>query len=199
MPRVSAKEKERSHARIVTSAAGLMRQHGVEATSVSDVMKDAGLTHGGFYRHFASKADLAVAAIDFAVTQAISELEQARSLAEQAEALAAYVDKYLSEEHVTQTDIGCPIAALATEVTRGDGPEQAKLQDSIERVIRALAKACAQGEAEDLPNARALFALLLGTITLARLSPQSDANPFLTAAKTATAGFCKPAIKRDLT
>jgi len=62
--RVSREEMEKSHARIVAGAARLLRERGIENTSVADVMNDAGLTHGGFYRHFKTKDDLLIAALD---------------------------------------------------------------------------------------------------------------------------------------
>ena len=58
MPRMSEAEKQKSHRRILDAAARLFRERGIEATSVADVMKAAGMTHGGFYRHFDSKEDL---------------------------------------------------------------------------------------------------------------------------------------------
>ena len=186
MPRVSAEEKEQSHKRIVKSAASLMREKGIENTSVGDVMNEAGLTHGGFYRHFASKAELAVAALEYAVTEAIWVLETAEGPKEQATVLADYVDRYLSEEHVQKLRVGCPLAALATETNRQDPIVREKAEASIERVVKAIARAksISSGEEEDLQQARVTFALLLGTITLARLSKKDgNKNPFLQATK----------------
>ena len=62
--RMSQAEKDKSHARIVASASRLLRERGIDGASVSDVMKDAGLTHGGFYKHFASKDELAETAFE---------------------------------------------------------------------------------------------------------------------------------------
>ena len=85
MPRMSEAEKQRSHSRIVDAAARLFRKRGIEATSVADVMKAAGMTHGGFYRHFASKADLVAAAFQHAVDDVVAKVEQADSPAGRAQ------------------------------------------------------------------------------------------------------------------
>jgi AcrR family transcriptional regulator len=77
MPRVSNEEKQRNHNKIVDAAARLFRENGIEMTSVADVMKAAGLTHGGFYRHFGSKEDLISAALDRAVDDVLKEGEEA--------------------------------------------------------------------------------------------------------------------------
>ena len=75
MVRVSQQEKDLSHQRIVASAARLIRERGVDGAGVAEVMKDAGMTAGGFYRHFASKDDLIAAALDTAFAQTLGRLD----------------------------------------------------------------------------------------------------------------------------
>ncbi|MEL6618022.1 MAG: helix-turn-helix domain-containing protein, partial [Pseudomonadota bacterium] len=77
MPKMSADEKRQSHERILKAASRLFRERGIEATSVADVMKAAGLTHGGFYRHFSSKDALVAAAFGHAVDEVLSAVEAA--------------------------------------------------------------------------------------------------------------------------
>ena len=112
MPRMSEAEKRKSHDRILDAASRLFRERGIEATSVSDVMKAAGLTHGGFYRHFGSKEELVGAAFRAAVEEVQSELRAARQ---------RYLALYLSTEHLCDRAHGCPLAALGAEVARLDG------------------------------------------------------------------------------
>ena len=111
--RMSQIEKDRSHARIIGSAAKLVRQHGIEGTSVDDVMKDAGLTHGGFYKHFESKDTLVAAALDEAFKEIIEMLEP-QTLKQNAASLSTdFQSFYLSDPHVASSNKGCPIAALS--------------------------------------------------------------------------------------
>ncbi|MEZ5913496.1 MAG: TetR/AcrR family transcriptional regulator [Paracoccaceae bacterium] len=88
---MSADEKQKTHERILKAASQLFRERGIETTSVADVMKAAGLTHGGFYRHFASKEALVAAAFSHAVDEVLSDVEAAPSGPDQASALDSYV------------------------------------------------------------------------------------------------------------
>ena len=166
MPRMSEAEKQKSHKRILNAASQLFRERGIEATSVSDVMKAAGLTHGGFYRHFDSKEALVAAAFNAAVDDVLTHVETAPSGPKRLAAQADYIARYLSDEHIADRGKGCPLAALGTEISRQDGPVNDAAWNAVERMARAL-------EAPD-PHARdqgfARMALLLGTVTLARLA-----------------------------
>ena len=118
MPRMSAAEKQKSHERILDAAARLFRERGIEATSVADVMKAAGLTHGGFYKHFPSKQALVAEAFRRAAEGLLSgaEAEAAPGRPARAEPRARYVARYLSGEHVSDAGHGCPIAALGADL-----------------------------------------------------------------------------------
>src|ERR1700761_7367242 len=106
--RVSQAEKEKSHARIVAGASRLLRERGLNGASVDEVMKAAGLTHGGFYKHFDSKGALIEAAIGAALDGFAEPLERG----EPERAVAAYRALYLSEGHKNHPGIGCPVASL---------------------------------------------------------------------------------------
>lgn len=170
MPRMSADEKQKSHERILKAASRLFRARGIETTSVADVMKAAGLTHGGFYRHFASKEALVAAAFSHAVDEVLSEVEAAPAGPEHAAALDRYVARYLSAEHVEDRGQGCPLAAMGAEIARLDGAAEAEASDAVERMARLLAA----GERGATDKGVATMALLLGTITLARLARSGE-------------------------
>ena len=178
MPRMSEAEKRKSHARILDAASRLFRERGIEATSVSDVMKAAGLTHGGFYRHFESKEALVSAAFSAAVEDVLSGVEAASDGPQRLAAQAAYIASYLSGEHVTDRGQGCPLAALGSEIARQDGPVNDAAWSAVARMSQAL-------EPDDHPSrdrGYARMALLLGTLTLARLAGARDeAQPILDA------------------
>ncbi|WP_422378052.1 TetR/AcrR family transcriptional regulator [Roseibium sp.] len=170
MPRMSEAEKQKSHNKILEAAARMLREEGTDATSVSDVMQAAGLTHGGFYRHFRSKDELVSAAFRKAVDDVLTEMEQAPDDAQKTRARRDYIDTYLSKCHVDNRGDGCPLAALAIDLSRG---EEAARRDGLAAVDRvsALLKtgdAAAQGTA--------LLALMVGTVTLARLAENGEAT-----------------------
>lgn len=179
MPRVSEAEKLKSHEKILDAAAYLMRKQGVESTSVADVMEAAGLTHGGFYRHFDSKEALLAAAFRKALEEVLSELEAAGSGAEKA-ARARYIARYLSPEHIHDRGHGCPLAAIGAEIARRDNAARAEASTAVERMGELLG---ADDDGAD-DQGLAMMALLLGTITLARLAePQQLAMRILDAGK----------------
>lgn len=162
MPRRTKEDKAHSRRLIVTSAAKLFRERGIENASVSDVMKDAGLTHGGFYRHFESKEELAVAAIAEAFQAGLSHFtENPKDPAAEA---AAYVNTYLSSEHVENPNLGCPIQLLGSEIARGPEIWQMEMTQGIQHAINGLARALGN----DRAKATDLLARLVGAIVLAR-------------------------------
>ena len=115
-----ASRKELSHERIVDAAARAIRREGYAGVGVADVMKEAGLTHGGFYAHFPSRDAMLVAAMERAGRDGAARMTQsiARRRAEGASPLRALVEGYLSETHLTSCEGGCPISALASEMPR---------------------------------------------------------------------------------
>lgn len=118
MPRT----KGAAHERIVNAGARAIRRDGYDALSIASVMKEADLTHGGFYAHFASREAMLVGLSYRAGAQAVAVFSQIAAAAPAETALQALLRTYLSETHVNQPDIGCPIAALGTEMPRQAPP-----------------------------------------------------------------------------
>ena len=162
MVRRSKEEKAKSRQDIIAAAATLFRERGIENTSVADVMKEAGFTHGGFYRHFSNKEELAAAAI----TEAFSSgLRVFSGDAENPEIEAlSYVDKYLSDEHIDTAGDGCPIQLLGSEAARGADIWQSAIIEGATSAINGLALGLQGNDRE----ATKLLALLVGTVVLAR-------------------------------
>ncbi|MFY0597364.1 MAG: TetR/AcrR family transcriptional regulator [Cognatishimia sp.] len=184
MPRVSADEKERSHARIIKEASKAFRSNGLAGTRVADVMKAAGLTHGGFYRHFSSRAELLASALEDAIKDAMSDLEHATTPEAQRDALLRYVDLYLSPEHVQNVQEGCPLAAAATEAGRGDATVRQAASAGSQYVVLLLSRALANTTENPEAKAHALLSLLIGTVTFARIANGvHDVDDWLNAAK----------------
>ena len=158
----------------------MFRERGIEATSVSDVMQAAGLTHGGFYRHFRSKEELVAAAFRAAVKEVLDEMLSAPPGAEREAARERYIALYLSNEHLSNRANGCPLAALGTEIARLDG----NVRSESSQAVTGMARLLDDGEVSD--KGLATMALLLGTITLARLAETENlAEKVLNAGKRA--------------
>lgn len=182
MPRMSEAEKQRSHNRILDAAAQLFRERGVEATSVADVMKAAGMTHGGFYRHFESKEDLIAAAFRHAVDDVVSGMEREEASEGQERERQDYIAKYLSQAHVQDSRHGCPLAAMGTELARTQGASRHAGAQASDRMAALLRDTSETGS----DQGSATMALLMGTITLARLAgTEEEADRALEAGRTA--------------
>jgi TetR/AcrR family transcriptional repressor of nem operon len=178
---MSEAEKQRSHSRILDAAARLFRERGIEATSVADVMKAAGMTHGGFYRHFASKDDLVSAAFSHAVDSVVSDMEQETAGEARRRGRQDYVETYLSPAHVQDLGRGCPLAAMGTELARFGGPLAQAGASAAARMADLLRDDPESGTDQGL----AAMALLIGAVTLARLADtEEEAERTLEAGRT---------------
>jgi len=140
MKRTAPNRKEATHDRIVEAASRAIRRSGYGGTSVPDIMKDAGLTHGGFYAHFASREAMLAEAADRAGADSIATLVRAASTAPPQRALQRILELYLSKEHLESTEIGCPVAALGSEMPR-QAPEvrraaTGRIKEMIDLVAR---------------------------------------------------------------
>ena len=118
MKRATTKSKQVTHERIVETAARAIRRSGYNGTSVADIMKEAGLTHGGFYAHFPSREAMLAEAADRAGAESVTMSTRVAATAKPEQALQALVHAYLSKEHVKKLEMGCPIAALGSEMPR---------------------------------------------------------------------------------
>src|ERR1700710_2692019 len=120
MSRIPNTTKEETHERIVDAAARALRRHGYEGVGVADVMKEAGLTHGGFYSHFESReAMLAEALVRAGRDSSVNMSEGIRArVARGNSPLRSFIEVYLSDAHLSGAEQGCPVAALGSEMSR---------------------------------------------------------------------------------
>jgi TetR/AcrR family transcriptional regulator, transcriptional repressor for nem operon len=179
--RTSRAEKERSRERIIAAASRLFRARGVDATGVSDVMRTAGLTQGGFYRHFPDKERLLAAGLEAAFEEFAQQLEACSE--DHAEAVReGFFERYLSLEHRDNPAVGCPAAALGADVARQGGLVRAAFSRGLERVLRGLARG--RPSAPD-PRGAALRALATaaGAVMLARALDDDLAREVLAACR----------------
>jgi TetR/AcrR family transcriptional repressor of nem operon len=167
--RKSRIEAAKTRERIVMAAAAEFRQHGIAATGLADLMKAAGLTHGGFYRHFASKDQLVAEACSAAVATMNERVASSASRERGRKGLTAVAD-YLSAEHRDNPRDGCPLAALGSELARADTQTRAAAMAAFLKLVDALAGGFAAGT-PDKARRRAMVAALtlIGALTVSRV------------------------------
>jgi TetR/AcrR family transcriptional repressor of nem operon len=167
--KVSREQAALNHERIVETAGRMFRERGFDGIGVADLMKSAGLTHGGFYGHFESKDDLAAEVCERLVTHAA---ERWNEVAEQggAKPLASLQNYYLTARHRDDRATGCIYATLAADVARRD---DAKLRRAFAGGVRAMLDVLGRIVPGGTPKARRKAALvklstLVGAMILAR-------------------------------
>jgi TetR/AcrR family transcriptional repressor of nem operon len=182
--RVSREEMNRSHERIVEGAARLFRERGVDNSSVADVMEAAGLTHGGFYRHFEAKDGLVSAAIKSAFRQ-VKEMISANMRDNDPDvAIARYRSYYLSEGHLSQPGSACPVATLASEIARASPGLKAEFGNGVRQILEVLSHCYAgKGKKQRQAEATREFALLVGAAVIARACDSDTAKAVLAACR----------------
>ncbi|MFG1465543.1 helix-turn-helix domain-containing protein [Xanthobacter sp. DSM 24535] len=171
-----SKEKAAEHrAAIITAASRLFRERGFDGVGVAEITRAAGLTHGGFYGHFASKDALAAEAFEDAFAGSLARIA-ARSGADSG-GLPRYLGSYLSTRHRDAPRDGCPMAAVATEVTRQDSQVQAGFASGIAAYIAAFEALLPIQESPAARRGRAILMVssLVGGMALARAVAESDA------------------------
>jgi len=177
--RYDSEHKQQTRIRVLDAAATAIRTVGPDRVGVAGVMAEAGLTHGGFYAHFASKDDLVTAAIAHMFDQAGERLRLETEGREPDEALASYIDFYLSRKHRDARGSGCPMAALASDLPRLTDEARSIFSVGARRHGDTLAGKLAElGRADADAQARSAVAELIGALSLARVekdAKRSDA------------------------
>ena len=160
--------KELSHARIVEVAAKAIRRSGYRGVGVADIMKEAGLTHGGFYAHFESREALLVEAMARAGEDNIASLSQVieRRLAKGESRFQALIETYLHEAHIERTENGCVIAALSSEMTRQEDAVRNEARRRVAAMVALVRSALPTGSDES--EAFFVTSTMVGTLQLAR-------------------------------
>jgi TetR/AcrR family transcriptional repressor of nem operon len=166
--KVSREQAAENRERIVQVAAKLFRERGFDGIGVADLMKAAGLTHGGFYGHFGSKEDLAAEASDRALKDT---LQYWSSVVDKNpdEAFSTLVNRYLSEGHRDTPGKGCLVAALGSDLGRQARPVRRVVTDGVQAFIGQLMQ-LVPGKSKSARRRQALtdFAAMVGAVTIAR-------------------------------
>lgn len=180
---VSREQAAENRRAIVAAAAQLFRARGVDAVGLSELMKHAGFTQGGFYNHFESKSALVAEVIEAAVAEGVTGLAQATraSADESTSALQSYVDYYLSRTHRDNIDHGCPISGFAGDAPRVSAEAQSHFAGGLDDQITILAGLIAEhgsmaatGERRTLrEQAVSLHCEMVGALILSRSVAQA--------------------------
>ncbi|HET9953367.1 MAG TPA: TetR/AcrR family transcriptional regulator [Polyangiaceae bacterium] len=170
----AADHKLKTRARIVDSARVLFNRHGFDAVSIDDVMKNAGLTRGGFYHHFTSKASLYAAAVSsFTSCNPFAErLEQNPKRRSARELAALLVDTYLSDETLADVDKHCPLIALPSDVARAGLQPRAAYTQLVESMLEVFRAAFPKGDRQGNRKAQLIVNLCVGGMLIARTTDE---------------------------
>jgi TetR/AcrR family transcriptional regulator, transcriptional repressor for nem operon len=173
--RRSSEDKAASHERIVAVAAARILEAGTEQPGVAEIMRAAGLTHGGFYKHFGSRDELIVEAVEHAMTETESRVHELTAAAE--DPLAAWADAYLSVEHRDDPATGCAVAALGTDIHRVGGPAREAYRAQVERYLAYLEQLLEGDDETTRRRATLTLSAMVGAMVMARAlgpTPRSE-------------------------
>jgi AcrR family transcriptional regulator len=194
--RDTTQQKAETRQRIVEAAAGLFRQHGIDGVGVDAIMREAGMTHGGFYLHFPSKEALVGAVSAEQLARSATRWTEIEAQLPPNEALARIVTGYVDRRYAVQTDHSCVLPALGSELARR--PEsRAALTGSIRKMLGVLARLM-PGRRRERAESAAMAALstMVGAVVLARLSDDPAlSEAILAAARDHTLPRARPALQ----
>lgn len=175
MTSAKSERKERSRERILESAGCLVREKGISGASVANVMEGAGMTVGGFYAHFPSKQSLMAETLRETLRRSRDRLDALAAGKRGADWVKAVAKGYLSRAHRDHPEIGCPLPATLSEITREDAAVREALEEEIETAAGELGSRLKEAGIEDpRGEALAVLAIMIGGLTLARALRGTD-------------------------
>jgi TetR/AcrR family transcriptional regulator, transcriptional repressor for nem operon len=170
-PKSSARAaaKDATHERIVSVASRAIRRSGYGGTGVADIMKEAGLTHGGFYSHFISREAMLAEAAGRACAESAAAVAEVVASVPTDQALASLLGAYLSKEHLERIDVGCPLAALGSETSRQVPEVRRVATRHIKEMIDLIARQLPDwGQPTAHERAMVTVATMVGALMLSR-------------------------------
>lgn len=169
--RYRPEHKEETHQRIVGTASREFREKGFEGVGIATLMKKQELTHGGFYAHFETKDHL----IQEAIARAFDEVDERIQDVLEKQGVVGLIELYLSPGHVENSGIGCPVPALASEVSRQHEESALLFAERLKHRIQMLAdEVPGESATVRLDLATFLFSSMVGAVVTAR----STSDPF---------------------
>lgn len=196
--RYSKEHKFQTHARIVKRASVKLREKGAHGIGVADLMKEAGLTHGGFYAHFDSRDALVVEAFAHAMDRSTEHWRKQSEEAPAEKRLLAIVNGYLSPLHRDNPGQGCAVPALAAEIARESAKTRRAFSGRMQQMIDMLAK-----QFHGVPpkaarkQAMAALATMMGSLVMARVAGNNEfSDEILKSGRDAILERAKPAAAK---
>lgn len=182
--RYRPEHKVEVHQQLVKDASRRVRAEGLNGAAVSTVMRDAGLTHGGFYKHFESKDELLLESLRAAFAEIADTLARVAKQAPPGEAWKAIVKTYLRPEMCEHPEHGCPLPMLAPELARVDPAMKAPVVAELVKYKNRMQPFMPGRRTADKERAFfAVFSTMIGTIALARLLPPPVRTKVLVSAR----------------
>ena len=168
--RYSETRKGETHAKLVKIAGRALRENGPDGVAVAEVMKEAGLTHGGFYAHFKSKDALLIEALEEVFASSKRKFLRAIEGMPPRHALGAYIDFYVSARHRDDRAGGCPVTALNSDLPRQSGAFRAAFDAGTNAMVTGLERyirdAGVEGDAHAL--AASVLSAMAGAVAISR-------------------------------
>ena len=175
--RYRPEHKVEVHRKILKDASRRVRAEGIAGAAVSSVMRDAGLTNGGFYKHFGSKDDLLTESLSEAFREMADRLTQIAEQSKPGTAWKAIVKAYLSPEHCDHAERGCPLAALAPELARAGHAIKAPIPGEVIKYKNRMFPWMPGRRVADKERAFfAIFSTMIGAVAIARILPDQAAR-----------------------
>jgi TetR/AcrR family transcriptional repressor of nem operon len=169
--------KAETHKKIVEDASQRVRAEGLDKAGISAVMRDTGLTHGGFYKHFPSKDDLLVESVTRAFEDMSGRLIKVAEQSPRGTAWKAIVKEYLSQDHCDHPERGCPLASVAPELARTDKDLKKRFGASMVEYKAQLIPFMPGRRTVDKERAFfAIFSTMIGAVEIARMIPDRHAR-----------------------
>ncbi|MDO8396701.1 MAG: TetR/AcrR family transcriptional regulator [Bradyrhizobium sp.] len=197
--RYSREHKLETHDRIVKKASVRIREKGAHGIGVADLMKDAGLTHGGFYAHFDSREALVIEAFAYAMDRSTERWRKMTETIPPEKRMASIVETYLTPLHRDDPGHGCAITALGAEIARESPKTRKAFAAKLEQMVDMIAD-----QVPDVPRkaarkqALATLSTMVGTLVLSRIAGSGEfSDDILGAGRDAALGraVAKPARK----
>lgn len=166
--RVSREVMAQRHDEILSHTSKMLRRRGIVGTSLADLMAAAGLTHGGFYKHFESKDALVADATERIFSEIHARFEQRIQAQGVKAALKAYVADYLSLSHIKSPELGCPISSFGPDVGREEGAVRSKFTSGVKSTLSLIMEGLSGSPAARRERASELLSVLVGAVSMAR-------------------------------
>jgi TetR/AcrR family transcriptional repressor of nem operon len=173
--RYSKEHKQETHARIVKKASVRLREKGAHGIGVADLMKEAGLTHGGFYAHFDSREALVIEAFGYAMDRAVEHWRKLAAETPPEKRLSTIVDSYVSAVHRDDPGRGCAVPTLGAEIARESAKTRRAFSAKLEQLIDVMAD-----QIPDVPRktarkqAMGALATMMGTLVMSRVAGSGE-------------------------